>query len=169
MMTRAIAARAVRVTTRRRAREDECAVPRMTRTRGARDVDAWTTRAGCATRVRARSGDGRGVMVMVSARGDVRARSMHESGVESVAFFTREPEVRTAAQRLGDACAVATGYFPVYVALGAVLGLAAPASVGWFRGDAVTYALAVTMLGMGITLDTSDFSKVFSTLIFAPR
>ena len=46
VMTRAIAARAVRVTTRRRAREDECAVPRMTRTRGARDVDAWTTRGG---------------------------------------------------------------------------------------------------------------------------
>ena len=164
MMTRAIAARAVPVTTRRRAREDECAVPRMpTRTRGARDGDAWTTRGGCGTRARAGSGDGRGVMVMVRARGDVRARSMHESGVESVGFFTREPEVRTAAQRLGDACAVATGYFPVYVALGAVLGLAAPASGGWFRGDAVTYALAVTMLGMGITLDTSDFSKVFST------
>ena len=53
---------------------------------GARDVDAWTTRGGWRDAREARSGDERGVMVMMRARGDVRARSMHESGVESVGF-----------------------------------------------------------------------------------
>jgi BASS family bile acid:Na+ symporter len=60
-------------------------------------------------------------------------------------------------------CEKGTGYFPAFVAAGAVLGLAAPGTVSWFRGDAVTYALAVTMLGMGITLDFKDFKGVLST------
>lgn len=162
MTTRAIARSAVTMGARRGARGDDRAVPRI---QGARATTTTATTMATTVDARAtRGGDARGVMVAARARGDVRARATHESGVESVGFFTSEPEeARTMVGRLADACAVATGYFPVYVALGAVLGLAAPASVSWFRGDAVTYALAVTMLGMGITLDTSDFSKVFST------
>jgi|TARA_B100001142_G_scaffold259248_1_gene261363 BASS family bile acid:Na+ symporter len=32
-----------------------------------------------------------------------------------------------------------------------------PPAVTWFTGRAITVALAVTMLGMGLTLETSDF------------
>lgn len=94
-------------------------------------------------------------------RGDAgKRRSTHESGQES-SFFVDTP--KTTRERLVDMCEKGTGYFPAFVAAGAVLGLAAPGTVSWFRGDAVTYALAVTMLGMGITLDFKDFKGVLST------
>jgi BASS family bile acid:Na+ symporter len=89
-----------------------------------------------------------------------RRRSTHESGQES-SFFVDTP--KTMRERIVDICDKGTSYFPAFVAVGAVLGLAAPATVSWFRGDAVTYALAVTMLGMGITLDFKDFKGVLST------
>jgi len=64
-------------------------------------------------------------------------------------------------ERAIELCERATGAFPVFVALGAAIGMTAPSAVSWFRGDAVTHALALTMLGMGITLNVNDFTKVF--------
>lgn len=57
----------------------------------------------------------------------------------------------------GDAAAVArrppaAGLFPVWVVAAAVYGLFRPASFAWFKADYITSALAVTMLGMGLTL-----------------
>ena len=89
---------------------------------------------------------------------ETRARSTHESDKES-AFFVDTP--KTTRERAIELCDRATGAFPVFVALGAAVGMMAPGSVSWFRGDAVTHALALTMLGMGITLNVNDFTKVF--------
>jgi len=49
-----------------------------------------------------------------------------------------------------------TNAFPVWVALGACVGLVAPSAVTWFQGGSITAALAVTMLGMGLTMDAAD-------------
>ena len=51
----------------------------------------------------------------------------------------------------------ATNAFPLWVLLGAVVGMTAPSLVTWFKGTAITLALAVTMLGMGLTLELDDF------------
>ena len=53
--------------------------------------------------------------------------------------------------------ATLTNAFPLWVLAFAVLGLACPPAVTWFRGDAITLALAGTMLGMGLTLDVDAF------------
>ena len=49
------------------------------------------------------------------------------------------------------------------VALGAVVGLTIPSDVTWFKGSMITYALAVTMLGMGLGLDASDFKSAITS------
>ena len=51
----------------------------------------------------------------------------------------------------------ATNAFPLWVLLGAVVGMTAPSMVTWFKGTAITLALSVTMLGMGLTLELDDF------------
>jgi BASS family bile acid:Na+ symporter len=50
-----------------------------------------------------------------------------------------------------------TNAFPLWVLLGAVVGIINPPSVTWFKGEMITTALAVTMLGMGLTLELDDF------------
>ena len=55
---------------------------------------------------------------------------------------------------------LATNLFPVWVLLGGALALAQPAWFTWFRGGAITWGLAVIMLGMGITLSVDDFRAV---------
>jgi BASS family bile acid:Na+ symporter len=50
-----------------------------------------------------------------------------------------------------------TNAFPLWVLLGAVVGILNPPSVTWFKGEMITTALAVTMLGMGLTLELDDF------------
>lgn len=52
-----------------------------------------------------------------------------------------------------------TNAFPLWVLAGAVVGLTNPAAVTWFKGGAITVALAVTMLGMGLTLELDDFLR----------
>ncbi len=56
--------------------------------------------------------------------------------------------------------AFATNLFPLWVMAGGALALAHPAWFTWFRGDFITYGLAVIMLGMGITLTVDDFRSV---------
>jgi BASS family bile acid:Na+ symporter len=53
-----------------------------------------------------------------------------------------------------------TNLFPVWIALGACVGLTAPSLVTWFSGNLITGALAFTMLGMGLTIDETDFTSV---------
>lgn len=50
-----------------------------------------------------------------------------------------------------------TTLFPVWVVGAAIWGLARPTAFAWFRPDYTTPALAITMLGMGLTL-TFDVS-----------
>ena len=50
-----------------------------------------------------------------------------------------------------------TNAFPLWVLLGAAVGIINPPSVTWFKGEMITTALAVTMLGMGLTLELDDF------------
>ena len=45
-----------------------------------------------------------------------------------------------------------TNLFPVWVLGAAALALARPAAFAWFSSAWVTPALAITMLGMGLTL-----------------
>lgn len=56
--------------------------------------------------------------------------------------------------------ALATNLFPVWVVLGGVLALFHPPWFNWFRGEFITWGLAVIMLGMGITLSVDDFKAV---------
>lgn len=55
-----------------------------------------------------------------------------------------------------------TNAFPLWVLLGAIVGLTAPAAVTWFKGASITVALAVTMLGMGLTLELDEFRDAVS-------
>ena len=90
-----------------------------------------------------------------------RARATHEDGKES-SFFVEDDNTTTIREYVIRACALVTGYFPLLVFAGAVLGMTNPSTVSWFKGDAVTYALASTMLGMGITLEKEDFVKILA-------
>ncbi|PSC74970.1 putative sodium metabolite cotransporter chloroplastic [Micractinium conductrix] len=56
-----------------------------------------------------------------------------------------------------------TNLFPVFVLGAAVTALAAPTSFDWFDRQLITPALAVTMLGMGLTLTFDDFKRVLTT------
>ncbi|MEX0668884.1 MAG: bile acid:sodium symporter family protein [Pirellulales bacterium] len=50
--------------------------------------------------------------------------------------------------------------FPLWVLAACGLALAEPSFFTWFRGNAIVAALAVIMLGMGITLSVNDFTRV---------
>ena len=52
--------------------------------------------------------------------------------------------------------------FPLWVLLAAVVAVVEPASFAWFHDRAVVWALAVIMLGMGLTLSLDDFARVSS-------
>ena len=56
-----------------------------------------------------------------------------------------------------------TNLFPLWVLLGAGLALVHPPLFTWFTGAAIVWGLALIMLGMGITLDVSDFRAVLAT------
>ena len=66
---------------------------------------------------------------------------------------TNEPTVSPFIQTIN----ALTNLFPLWVLLGALVGMTSPASVTWFKGDMITNALALTMLGMGLTLEFDDF------------
>ncbi|KAK3275550.1 hypothetical protein CYMTET_16326, partial [Cymbomonas tetramitiformis] len=58
-----------------------------------------------------------------------------------------------------NVCDTFTNIFPVWLIVGGGIALWHPPAVTWFQGQAVTNALAVTMLGMGLTLNTDDFKS----------
>ncbi len=53
-----------------------------------------------------------------------------------------------------------TRAFPVWVLVAAVAALVEPRLLTWFSGPLLTWGLGVVMLGMGLTLDVSDFVRV---------
>ncbi len=57
----------------------------------------------------------------------------------------------------------ATNLFPVWTVIGAIAALFWPELFTWFKGDLIVWGLAVIMLGMGITLNFSDFRSVAKT------
>ncbi|CAG9465069.1 unnamed protein product [Pedinophyceae sp. YPF-701] len=61
---------------------------------------------------------------------------------------------------IARACATFSNLFPLWVAIGAVAGVASPQSFEWFKGPLVVWGLAFTMLGMGLTLTLEDFARV---------
>jgi len=56
--------------------------------------------------------------------------------------------------------ALATNLFPIWVLTGGALALVQPPWFTWFGGEAITWGLAVIMLGMGLTLSVEDFKRV---------
>lgn len=56
-----------------------------------------------------------------------------------------------------------TRLFPVWVSLCAFLALIQPDLFTWFSGPLITYGLGGIMLGMGLTLQWSDFAEVTKT------
>jgi len=61
--------------------------------------------------------------------------------------------MRRLLDRLADA-------FPVWVVVACGLALVEPRLFTWFRGEAIVAALAVIMLGMGVTLSVADFARI---------
>lgn len=55
-----------------------------------------------------------------------------------------------------------TNAFPLWVLVCSVLALFYPQMFTWFSGNFIVYGLGVIMLGMGLTLQFSDFQKVFT-------
>jgi BASS family bile acid:Na+ symporter len=53
-----------------------------------------------------------------------------------------------------------TAGFPLWVLIASALALYRPALFTWFSGPLIPVGLAVIMLGMGLTLDVSDFRRV---------
>lgn len=53
-----------------------------------------------------------------------------------------------------------TNLFPLWVVLACGLALVEPGSFAWFNLAWIPYALAVIMLGMGVTLTVADFRRV---------
>jgi BASS family bile acid:Na+ symporter len=56
-----------------------------------------------------------------------------------------------------------TTMFPVWVVLGATLGIMRPSAVTWLDSNRFTYALGFLMLSMGLTLTIDDFKKCLAT------
>lgn len=53
-----------------------------------------------------------------------------------------------------------TSLFPLWILIVSVASFLHPSIISWFKGDYIPYALAVIMLGMGLTLDINDFKQV---------
>jgi len=62
--------------------------------------------------------------------------------------------------RMHRLLATAANAFPVWVLAGAALALWQPALFTWFSGPWIVGGLALVMLGMGLTLNVSDFRAV---------
>lgn len=69
-----------------------------------------------------------------------------------------EVDTKTGFNRFVD---VLTTMFPVWVFLGASIGIARPAMVTWLSSDLFTLGLGFLMLSMGLTLTFEDFKKCF--------
>lgn len=66
------------------------------------------------------------------------------------------PDEPTGIEKLADRLAT---LFPLWVFIGAALGIARPAAVTWFSSTLFTVALGFLMLTMGLTLTVKDFQQ----------
>lgn len=66
------------------------------------------------------------------------------------------PEAMTGIEKFADKLAT---LFPLWVFLGAFLGITRPEAVTWFSSTLFTYALGFLMLAMGLTLTIADFKE----------
>lgn len=55
-----------------------------------------------------------------------------------------------------------TNLFPVWILLSGLVALSYPPSFLWFKTSYISWALAVIMLGMGVTLSVDDFRQVLT-------
>uniref|UniRef100_A0A7S3QN71 Bile acid:sodium symporter n=1 Tax=Dunaliella tertiolecta TaxID=3047 RepID=A0A7S3QN71_DUNTE len=63
---------------------------------------------------------------------------------------------------LAEASQKITNLFPVWVVVGAIAALVQPSLFNWIPTPWITWLLAATMLGMGLTMKLADFSRVFT-------
>ncbi|KAG2449723.1 hypothetical protein HYH02_005250 [Chlamydomonas schloesseri] len=63
--------------------------------------------------------------------------------------------------RAAALCGTITSLFPLWVVLAAALALARPEAFTWLPTPFITWGLALTMLGMGLTMRLADFADVF--------
>mmetsp|Transcript_2818 Transcript_2818/g.7448 ORF Transcript_2818/g.7448 Transcript_2818/m.7448 type:complete len:431 (+) Transcript_2818:198-1490(+) len=69
-------------------------------------------------------------------------------------------------RHLGELCAAASQLFPLWVVLAAALGLWRPGLLLWFTGDWIVWGLALTMIGMGTSLEAEDFTRLMQTPLY---
>ncbi len=50
--------------------------------------------------------------------------------------------------------------YPVWIVTSSLIGFIYPPSFAWFTGDLMVYALAIVMLGMGLTINVDDFKQL---------
>lgn len=73
-------------------------------------------------------------------------------------------QVSALENNLAELCTKVTSLFPLWVVLAAIGALWQPALFTWLPTSCITYGLALTMLGMGLTMQLSDFAGVFRTM-----
>jgi bile acid:Na+ symporter, BASS family len=86
----------------------------------------------------------------------LRPKRKFDRQVESRASSAEIPTEPSGIEKLADRLAT---LFPLWVFLGAAIGIAKPSAVTWFSSTLFTYALGFLMLTMGLTLTVSDFKK----------
>jgi BASS family bile acid:Na+ symporter len=55
-----------------------------------------------------------------------------------------------------------TSLFPLWILIVSIVSFIYPPLISWFKGDYISFALALIMLGMGLTLTLDDFKRVFT-------
>ena len=53
-----------------------------------------------------------------------------------------------------------TSLFPLWILIVSIVSFLYPPLISWFKGDYISFALALIMLGMGLTLTLDDFKRV---------
>jgi Sodium Bile acid symporter family len=84
----------------------------------------------------------------VACSSDAAAMPVPSAGSEEPAL--------TGIEKLADRLAT---LFPLWVFIGATLGITKPEAVTWFGSTLFTYALGFLMMTMGLTLTVADFKK----------
>eukprot|EP00208_Stichococcus_sp_RCC1054_P003742 CAMPEP_0206139832 /NCGR_PEP_ID=MMETSP1473-20131121/7478_1 /ASSEMBLY_ACC=CAM_ASM_001109 /TAXON_ID=1461547 /ORGANISM="Stichococcus sp, Strain RCC1054" /LENGTH=407 /DNA_ID=CAMNT_0053533751 /DNA_START=26 /DNA_END=1249 /DNA_ORIENTATION=+ len=78
------------------------------------------------------------------------------SSVSDLTDFPEPPSQPTGFDKFVETL---TTMFPIWVILGAAIGIMRPSAVTWLDSDKFTYALGFLMLSMGLTLTVEDFKQ----------
>lgn len=93
---------------------------------------------------------------------DLRSDGHLRCGVSSNAASSGSSGGRSFRDYIEVFSEVTSTAFPVWVALGCLLGLVNPASFNWVKPNWIVLGITVTMLGMGMTLSLDDLRGAFS-------